>query len=284
MGKELKTSDIVTGAAMPIKKGTLDFLQAAFNEPVEDILKALIGFSSGFVVLHGCVNTGGTLPTETATISAGSIFDTATGKLYRVPAASFVIQASEAIVGNIVETNYTNAAEADPVTFTNGAAHNVHIIKTIVFTSETAGSGDVDYSDLEFVYKKGSYTPTLEAFDSSNVSLGTITGFTGNIFYSYNLFERNLALSVRLLDVDTPANTNYIRISLPITIPTGKTIFGSAYVDMYIPAGSIYNSNAYIELSSTGAGDAFEVRKLIKTDYGALTSASIIFAINMRII
>lgn len=283
MGKNLITSNIVTGAAMPIKKGTLDFLQAAYKEPIEDILKALAGFGSGFIVLQGCVNTGGTLPTETATISAGTIFDTSTGTLYRVPATSFVIQASEVIVGTITTTNYTNAAEADPVTFTNGALHNVHEIKTIVFTSAATGSGDLDYSDVEFVYSEGSYVPVVGAYDSADAFISAIT-YSSAIFYSYNLFERNLHILVRLVAIDTPANTNKIRISLPITIPSGKSITGSAYADAYITGGNVYPSFAYIAVNSGGAGVPFQIQKHTHTDYGALTNLEVYFAINLRII
>jgi len=151
----LDTSVITTAAGLPIKKGTLDFLQAAYIECLQALGKNITSNQSGYIVLWGCENSGSSTPGGTATISAGAIFKANTGLIYLVPAASFVIGGGETIVGDSVVTNYTNGAEADPVTLTDGSVVNVHKITTIVFSSAASGSGLVDFADIQRpIYKK----------------------------------------------------------------------------------------------------------------------------------
>lgn len=151
----LDTSVITTAAGLPIKKGTLDFLQAAYIECLQALGKNITSNQSGYIVLWGCENSGSSTPGGTATISAGAIFKANTGLIYLVPAASFVIGGGETIVGDSVVTNYTNGAEADPVTLTDGSVVNVHKITTIVFSSAASGSGLVDFSSIiRPIYKK----------------------------------------------------------------------------------------------------------------------------------
>ena len=75
--KKLKTSDIISGSAMPLKSGSLEHLQNAYTETIKDVNKA---YWSGYqkdakpMALYGCENTGSG---STFTISAGALVLTA---------------------------------------------------------------------------------------------------------------------------------------------------------------------------------------------------------------
>jgi hypothetical protein len=134
--KELKTSDITNSAQMPIKKGTLAFLQQAHIENMEDLLLALLGatgFSLAPIVLYGCVNSGSG---STYNISAGAVLFL--GRICRVDSASFTLGGGQSAIYSLVTTQYTT--DADPVTFTDGVSRNVHNINKIAISAGTGGA------------------------------------------------------------------------------------------------------------------------------------------------
>lgn len=136
--KILDVTPISTSAQMPIKKGTLQFLQDAYKECIDAILRGTIGSAysaSTYYILHGCVNSGaGT----NYVISAGAIYYN--GEIYLVDSATFSTSGGLNPIMTITTTQYTT--NADPVTFTNGSSNNVHDIRKIVISGGT-GSGNI---------------------------------------------------------------------------------------------------------------------------------------------
>jgi hypothetical protein len=140
--RKLKTSDITTSIAMPIKSGTLDHIQAAYTEAVAEAVKGVVGpnYNSGTMyILNGLVNTG-SFPTYN--ISAGSVFYD--GEVYLVDAANFTLAGSQVAVAKIVTTQLSGV-NADAVQFTDGIPRNVHDIRKVVLSADLAGSGISNY-------------------------------------------------------------------------------------------------------------------------------------------
>lgn len=146
--RKIKTSDITTGVGMPIKSGTLDQLQLAYQEALDALAKYNVGLSAtdstNFHVLYGCVNSGsGT----SYVISAGAIYFN--GEIYLTSAQSVTTTGSNVVVGTITTTY--NTTNADPVTFTDASSKNVHEIRKIVWSNAASGSGNVNYSSIRFL-------------------------------------------------------------------------------------------------------------------------------------
>jgi hypothetical protein len=132
---------------MPLKKGTLQFLQDAYTEITAATIKSLIGpgYDPSIVyILNGILNTG-TLPTYT--ISAGSIFYN--GEVFDLPAASFSATGLNIAIFQILQTQYTT--DADPVTFTDSTARNIHNIRQIQVVQGLAGTGISNYDQAFFL-------------------------------------------------------------------------------------------------------------------------------------
>jgi hypothetical protein len=64
--KKIKTTDIIAGSAMPLKSGSLDHLQSAYQEPLIDIIQTFEAKNDteGFpnyttpIIMYGCRWTG----------------------------------------------------------------------------------------------------------------------------------------------------------------------------------------------------------------------------------
>lgn len=142
--RKLVTSDITNTVAFPVKSGTLNHLQLAYQEAITALANSIIGRvpdTTNCYVLFGCKNTGsGT----SYIISAGAIYYN--GEVYLVDAVSFTSASGQTAVLSFVTTNYTT--NADPVTFTDGVAHNVHTIQKIAIASGVSGSGVCDFANL----------------------------------------------------------------------------------------------------------------------------------------
>lgn len=141
----LDISPITDAAELPIKGGTLQFLQDAHKEMFAAIVVALLSptFNPATpYILYGCINSGiGSL----YNISAGVIFWN--GELFYVAAANFTATPSNTAVCSIVTTQYAgNGVNADPVTFTDTSDHNVHNIRMIVVTQGVSGTTIFDFS------------------------------------------------------------------------------------------------------------------------------------------
>ncbi len=156
---------------MPIKSGTLNHIQSAYQEAISAAIQGFIGQAynpAAAYILNGCINTGSG---GNYAISAGAVFYN--GEVLLVPAASFAVSGSNVAVGVINTAFDTNPADnADPVAFTDGSSYNVHQIRTVVFQPGLSGSGAFDFSALQ--------NPALN-ITSSNTGLLTISGTYPNI-------------------------------------------------------------------------------------------------------
>jgi hypothetical protein len=132
-------------AGQPFTQGTWQHLQAAYTEALDAMAKSVIGPGydpTKYYVLYGCKNIGtSTVPN----ITAGAIFFN--GEIYLVSAFTATLTGSNVVVGNITQS-FFSASNADPLPFTDGSTHNVHVINTIVFSQGLTGSGSVDYLNL----------------------------------------------------------------------------------------------------------------------------------------
>ena len=145
--RKLDTSYASSTVGQPIKSGTIDHLQEAYQEALTAIGQALVGQDpdlSNYYRLWGCVNSGSGL---NYSISAGAIWYN--GEVFLVPAASFTAASGQVAVGNFQTT--FNGTNADPVLFTDGQSRNVHQIRQLVFAAGTSGTGAVDFSKLQEV-------------------------------------------------------------------------------------------------------------------------------------
>jgi hypothetical protein len=135
--KRLNTSFITSGIGMPIKAGTLDFLQDAHKETAQDILTSVLGFSpdtNTVYILSGCVNSN-TAPSYN--VSAGVVYYN--GEIFRVSAFTFTTTGTDQPYPNIAITQYST--NADIVQFTDGTTRNVHDIRSFVVTATSTSTG-----------------------------------------------------------------------------------------------------------------------------------------------
>lgn len=142
--KKLDNSFISDTAQMPIKKGTLEFLQQAHQETAISIVKAMVGSAYANntpYVLFGLVESGTGLVHN---ISAGAIV--VLDEIFLVDAVAFTSPSGEVPVMSFNQTQY--ATDADPVTFTDLSIHSVHNISKFAITSGASGSGGFDFSTL----------------------------------------------------------------------------------------------------------------------------------------
>ena len=142
--KILKLDDITGAVSMPLKKGTLQFLQDSYKEGLSSVLIGLIGSTydpDTVYILYGVVNSS-TAPTYT--ISEGAAFYQ--GEIYLIDSASFTATGTDTAVLTITTTQYTT--NADPVQFTDLTTHNVHDIRKIVIAAGASGSGIADHSQI----------------------------------------------------------------------------------------------------------------------------------------
>lgn len=135
--KILDTSPITSAVGFPPKSGTWDFLQLAYQECVESIIRNFIG--SSYSTSNGYI-LWGMLPSPPSSLTAGAIFYN--GKIYLYPGG--LVPASifpNVTLVNISQTQYTT--NADPVLFTDSNNYNVHNIFSISLSSGTSGTGDI---------------------------------------------------------------------------------------------------------------------------------------------
>lgn len=210
--KKIKTTDIILGSAMPIKKGSLDHLQAAYIETIQDVNKAYwAGDRVGTqpMALHGLINSG---TGSTFTISAGALMLDTYSEVFRCDAQTVVVNVGEVLIGTIT-TTYLTAADADPVEFSDSTSNNVHEIRKIVWSSGLAGTGTLNYSDLYFRNSFDdliSYTLTGSSGNAWTIGTGTIE--------VKNLIEGKKATLLIDIQNTTTAGSN---VSLIIGFATG---------------------------------------------------------------
>lgn len=134
--KILNTSDISSSVAMPIKSGTLQFIQDAHKEALNGLIKNIIDTPvvDTIYILSGCVNS---LTAPNYNISAGVLY--VNGEVFDFDGAIFTTSGLQKAYARIETTQYVT--NADPVQFTDGVNRNVHNIRKIVIENTITSSG-----------------------------------------------------------------------------------------------------------------------------------------------
>lgn len=262
--KKLITSDITSTIGFPPKKGTWDFLQNSYQECISSIIINTITekfgiYHPGMVyILNGLVLSTG----ANYSISDGSVFYN--GEIYQYPGGTFPV-AGGVPVANLLITQYTSGTEADPVTFTDLVARNVHNIRAIVFVSGATGSGSFsgslssvnDLSNMINVYNQLNQVITGNVVVSTGGGSGTITG---TIYYQKDLRTNELLIE-GVLTASTPADFNdYAGITFTTvgTLPVGFRPASTASFDSFLQSPSFVIQNA----ANTVYLERFEVQVL----------------------
>lgn len=137
--KSIVTTDITSSAAAKMKKGTLDHINSMASEAPVELAKSLIGEdydSTKAYILYGCEDSN----------ASATVFDMSAGfvlyggELFIVPAQSITVSAGQTIEF-FPTPSYTTSTAADPVTFTDGSTHNIHLNRGGVWLSAATGSG-----------------------------------------------------------------------------------------------------------------------------------------------
>jgi hypothetical protein len=178
--RKLDTSSINSSRGMPIKSGTLNHIQAAYQEAISAIVQNIIGpsYSLGVgYVLSGCVNTGSGASSSgiNYSISPGAIFYN--GEVFLVPSQQTFTTTSSTDVGvAVINTLFDSnpADNADPVTFTDGSQVYVYQIRTIAFQAYSVAPSATIFNFADMV-------GTAVNITSSNTSLLTVSGTFPNI-------------------------------------------------------------------------------------------------------
>lgn len=140
--RKLDVSAISNTNGMPVKGGTLEHLQLAYQEALTALAKNIVGRNvdvTNAYILYGLVNSG---TSSSMNVSAGAVLFS--GEVFLVDA--FTLTVATAAVASLSTSYYTT--NADPVLFTDGVSRNVHQIRKIVFTDTTAGSGLFDFNNM----------------------------------------------------------------------------------------------------------------------------------------
>jgi hypothetical protein len=231
--KRIITTGITTAVGMPIKSGTIEHLQAAYQEALTALARTnILSYdASKIYVLYGCENSGSG---ANYVISAGAVFYN--GEVYLVPAATFSTSGGSVAIGTITTTYFT-ATNADPVEFTDAILRSVHEIKTIVISSGTSGSGTADLSN--FIYTNGG---RIFGSDTGIINLisgnATITSF----YYSYFKLNGVVTFTYQLLINVTSNTTTW---GFEVTLPYVADLVNGSN-DNYNNAGGMINNTAYV--------------------------------------
>lgn len=263
----LKTSDITTSVAMPVKSGTLDHVQAAYKEAISETVKGLAG--SGYnpavmYILNGLVNSG-SFPTYN--ITAGSVFYN--GEVYLVDATTFTLSGGQFAVCKIVTANFS-AINADPVQFTDGLNRNVHEIRKVVISADLGGSGISNYVDGQRINAN---------IPQANLSAGTgisITGTYPNQTVSSTIINKIIRTGkIQIGDLNTaPTDPNTALLA-------GSTSGLSAYVHTFPIALADANYKPVLIMGNDGHDDfgGFNNNFMCVLQTGKFTNTQMYFAI-----
>lgn len=279
--KILDNSDITNTAQLPIKKGTIAFLQDSHKETVISLFKAMVGSTYNVLtpyVLFGLNDSGSGLGHN---ISGGAIV--ILGEIFQVDAVAFTSAPGEVPYLNSIVDQYTT--DADPVTFTDLSVHDVHNIRKYEIVSGT--SGDIAFSTLvRPVFDIATETARAVARedllaaslidirsawtdDNSNAYV-TVYGGSGtsvtNTFLRYKQIGKTMFISFSFNCSNTTAPTGFA-----ILLPNSAQYGGNHFVS--VPCGLVDG----IILNHARASLSFSGRTHIQISFasGTLTNTSL---------
>jgi hypothetical protein len=221
--KKIKTTDITTTAAMPVKQGTLDHLQSAYTEIVQGFsLQMLSQAPRG--IIYGCILTQ---VGSNWSITSGYIYSN--GEIYLADATSGVLSGGQSIFGTITTTNLT-AANADPVEFSNGSSYNVHEIRKIVWSSGTSGTDTyTNYNNNRFG-RWFAYTYS-SSYLTANVGTWTIAS-SADWNVKFNSIGRTITLAIDINNFKLSGTANTLYLQTLFTASKDITAVGFASDDI----------------------------------------------------
>lgn len=179
--RKVITSNIVGTTGQPIKSGTLEHLQLAYEEAIQIILNNLLNVgsaSSSVFILYGCVNTGGSTIGTTCVISAGAVYYN--GEIYFVPATSFLIAVGLVAVIDTAQTstNFYVDAKADPVTMTDLTTPFVHSKFQVTIVDGNSGATGFIANYSAFKINKSAENDKIAM---TTLTTGTVTTTGGSV-------------------------------------------------------------------------------------------------------
>lgn len=221
--KKLDISPISDSSQMPLKKGTLQFLQDSYYEIVNAVMSALVGPGYDPTVvymLYGGIN-GATAPAYN--ITAGAVFYN--GEVFLMDGAAFTTTGTNVAVISIIQTQYTT--DADPVTFTDSAVRNVHNIRKIQVTQGAAGSTIANYGQvffLNFVIPKQLNLTQPDATQYPNNTLQILGAYPNfQLYVPQAAATANPILAAGSLNVgDIPQAGQDFTVTFPTAVGTGN--------------------------------------------------------------
>lgn len=212
--KKIKTTAININVGMPVKKGTLDHLQAAYQEALEYIVLSNVQNATAATatpwIIYGVKNS--TPATSTYTLSAGAIYYL--GEIYLVSATTFTVTTGVPVC-TITTTQYINGAEADPVTFTDNTSNNIHDIRKIVIAAGVSLSGDFDLSTAKYYGIWQTYVPVVS---DATVSGGTISTVNSGSHISYIIRGTEMVIRYHLLCTVSSNNITQIKLNMATVV------------------------------------------------------------------
>ncbi|RYD57011.1 MAG: hypothetical protein EOP56_09395 [Sphingobacteriales bacterium] len=191
--KDLFTGQVTDSARMPIKSGSLQFIQEAYREVFKAIGDYLTdGDPTKAYIIQGVYVD---LLSGTWSVTAGWVY--CNGAFFRVDPVSFVDVVGQVPVLHI-EEDPTLAANQDPVTFTDGVNRNVHLDATVKFKMAVAGGSGVSgyVADYANVLRIPPPNRTIET------GVPFPTTFTAQFDRNYNLFFSGTASGLNDIQFD----------------------------------------------------------------------------------
>jgi hypothetical protein len=144
--KKLDTSPITDSASMPVKSGSLQFLQEAHQETTVAVVNAMLGYTpdptKGYIIQGVNVTVVG----SNYTITDGYIYFN--GEIFKLNASSFTLAGGQQVYATITNVPYP---AADPVMFGDNVLRTVHLNRQMTFSS--AVSGDLLYINCIKAYR-----------------------------------------------------------------------------------------------------------------------------------
>lgn len=187
--KRIDTLSITDSARMPFAAKSLSFLQDSYKEVVDALVRGLINYTNGTVlVLYGCEVTGSS---PNFSVSSGAIYyndgTLPVGEIYLVSEGTVTTTGSNIPVWTKQTLNnaqYNNGAglvNLDPVTFTDNNPYFVHDVNEFVLVSGPSGGSGVtgyvaDYngSNVNYNFIPGQLTNLQSEITTLNSDITTI--------------------------------------------------------------------------------------------------------------
>ena len=285
MGKQLQTFPVIypgtNNIGFPVKAGTWDFLQAAYNEQFASVIQNLIinitgNYYPGVVyVIDGMEVTVGSSISNWTVNSDAAFYN---GELFQCIGGSFSWVSGQIAVANLLNTPFTESDSggtpmADPVSFIGGPIKDVHISRTITFVSGVSGSGTFsgsasttnDYTSLVYI-ELGTLSPNnnlstiLSLFTSSGLVFGSGCSNAGGSYYdvAYKITGNECVLSGVISCVSISGTATVLTLPFSITNDVRvicDTDAGSSYYVLKISTsgaivfdnGGSFTGNIYLD-------------------------------------